>query len=99
MKTSQAFKKIRWRIAARQETYICVAAAAICGGPAEKRAAGRAKDVVVKRMGPTYEGYSLTLWLHKQAGIPSGRLTPAAMRAYRLRWLDALIEEFEAKGD
>lgn len=50
-------------------------------------------------MGARYANGSLNSWLRYEHGIQWEQLTPAAMRAYRLRWLDALIEEFKAKGD
>jgi len=41
---------------------------------------------------------TLESWL-EGAGIPAHAQSSLKMQAYRLRWLDALIEEFEAKGD
>lgn len=37
-------------------------------------------------------------WLHSR-GIEYGTYTPEQLQEYRHRWLDALIAEFEAKGD
>jgi len=34
-------------------------------------------------------------WLHHEAGVPKALLTRENLLAYRHRWLDALIEEFE----
>ena len=65
------------------------------GGVEDKERAG---DVIRTRMD---HSRSLEWWLCEQdvvSGHPA-TLCKAQMRAYRLRWLDALIEEFEAKGD
>lgn len=49
---------------------------------------------------------TVSAWLHYEHGVPmrllecprTGKHTPA-VQAYRHRWLDALIQEYAAKGD
>ena len=38
-------------------------------------------------------------WLHHIAGVPWEQLTPENVQAYRHRWLEHLIKEYESKGD
>jgi len=38
-------------------------------------------------------------WLRYEVGVPEAHITGRNVQAYRHRWLDALIAEYEAKGD
>lgn len=41
----------------------------------------------------------VTVWLENKARVPRHLLTVANVQEYRHRWLDALIAEYEARGD
>ncbi len=43
--------------------------------------------------------FSVKDWLIDVVGVRKHHITPAALQAYRHRWLDSLIEEFQSKGD
>jgi len=95
MKTSTAFRIARAGIAAEQFSFICVALQYSQGS---FRARARAMKIIQTRMGGSL---SLEWWLYEQGVVSAypGTIRKGQMQAYRLRWLDALIEEFETKGD
>ena len=113
MKTSEAFKQAKLRLyPIGKARYIChaLAEAAYDQSTASlafdwhkiystrKPGFSTAIEVITERIGSTM---ALESWLHEQ-GIDwrEGRSKGHnQMEAYRHRWLDALIEEFEAKGD
>lgn len=95
MKTSKVFKLARASIASGHDRFICIA---IVYGPGSVRDRSRAKQVITTRMGRVGDSGTLERWL-ENAGIPAHAQSALKMQAYRLRWLDTLIEEFETKGD
>jgi hypothetical protein len=112
MKTSEAFKQAKQCLKPiGQAGYICHALAEAAYGRSvltvgtgdgwkniyTTRKAGfkTAIKVITDRIG---SDAPLESWLTAN-GIEYWKQEPAQMRAYRHRWLDALIAEFEAKGD
>ena len=96
MKTSEGFRLARARVAGGVE-FICHALDYV-GAPID------CKALISERMG--FGGglrMSLESWLQNEHGIDVFELCAGKpekqMRLYRLRWLDSLIAEFEAKGD
>ena len=110
MKTSEAFKKAKQCLKPiGQAQYICHALAEAAYDRSimdcafnwqvihttRKAGFSTAIKVITDRIG---SDKPVDSWLHKQ-GIPCWSYGPEQLVAYRHRWLDALIEEFEAKGD
>ena len=110
MKTSEAFKQAKQRLYPNGcAKYICHALAEAAYDRSimdcafdwsvirttRKTGFSTAIKVITERIGSTI---ALECWLHEQ-GIDCGHHGPEQLVAYRHRWLDALIEEFEAKGD
>jgi len=98
MKSSTLLRRARKLIEKEHEEYICVAL------QEQHHPKARAlQEEINKRMGVRKDVcLSLETWLARQGIIPQYTPTPkleAQMRAYRLRWLDALIKEYKAKGD
>jgi len=111
MKTSEVFKRAKEQLAMdysetcsspTKEKFICIAittAAAhtkrITSGDID-----RCAKIIQSRMNWTY---TLEGWLVDQGCIPHyslcGRATKDRIQEHRHRWLDALIAEFESKGD
>lgn len=62
------------------------------------RAADRAKYVISSRLG---DDVSVTSWLKVRGFVPMSKspYNNLQVQKYRHRWLNALIREFEAKGD
>lgn len=90
---ARAFRYVRDKLLADRGRFICF----ILIGYDDLYASAMAKQVVRTRMGQLgIDGAALEAWLivHKHARRP--QLTAAAMRGYRVRWLTALIEEFES---
>ena len=50
-----------------------------------------AKNLIEYRIRPHN---TVGIWLHDSAGVPTEKLTPKAMQAYRKRWLASLTKEF-----
>lgn len=111
MKTSEAFRRAKQCLHPNgQEGFIChalyEAAYDSRAGSAgtnwqviydtKKSGYKTAIKVITDRMGDTN---SLETWLRQNHGIETWMYEAAQMQAYRHRWLDALIAEFEAKGD
>jgi len=92
MKTSKVFKLARASIASGLDRFICIALKHTQGSVRDR---DRAKQVITTRMRGSG---TLESWL-EGVGIPAHAQSSLKMQAYRLRWLDALIEEFETKGD
>ena len=38
-------------------------------------------------------------WLTEKCNVPYSDLNGEKLRDYRIRWLDALIKEYQSKGD
>lgn len=89
---ANAFRIAREGIASHEDTYICNALPGTDAGE-------QAKSIIHERMGPVpadvgcRSGYAVWHWLDAQ-GVDMDAFDDHAMRQYRLRWLDALIEEF-----
>lgn len=111
MKTSEAFKQAKQCLQPIGEArYICHALAEALYGRAACTARfdkwrsiystktpgfSTAIKVITDRIGGEA---ALETWLDRQ-GIEYGTYAPSQMEKYRHRWIDALIAEFEAKGD
>lgn len=55
----------------------------------------RAYYALLSRIRRSISGYTFVDgWLHNVHGVPACLLTYENMREYRLRWVDALIEEY-----
>jgi hypothetical protein len=46
-----------------------------------------------------YNNTSVITWLRDVVGIPDEQLTAKACRAYKIRWVHHLIQQFQAKND
>jgi hypothetical protein len=64
--------------------------------PKEGYEYSKLKNEITRRLKPFQMVYT---WLHERAKIPGRDLTYKNIQAYRHRWLDALIAEYEVKGD
>jgi hypothetical protein len=110
MKTSEAFRQAKQCLKPiGQAGYICHALAEAAYGRSvinagfdwhaiyNTRRSGfkTAIKVIADRIG---SDAPLETWLEQQ-GVSYWRHDPDQMEAYRHRWLDSLIAEFEAKGD
>lgn len=88
---ANAFRKAKRNLS--RHTYICWALEAQKG-----EGAIIAKREVLSRLNAPYESYSLEKWLMdmgiRQYSIIQDMHEHKQLRLYRLRWLDALIEEF-----
>lgn len=83
---AEAFRAARARIKAGQNSAICLALQ-----DSGHEARNAARRVVQRRIGKRLYVYQ---WLIDVAKVPHDLITYENLRAYRLRWLDALIEEF-----
>jgi hypothetical protein len=107
MKLSTIFSLAKHDIQEGAEDFICLAIKYNNTTPKEDR--WRAIDVIFERINGRPRnreereerdtGNSVCEWLWENGHAKAGELNSAALREYRLRWLDALIAEFEAKGD
>jgi len=96
-----AFRRARVLIEDRREYFICCAIA----GSVEKgtqTAHNKAESIIATRLGGRFKTAEYWLW-NNHSGYAKWSESVSAdercnqMRLYRLRWLDALIEEFEKK--
>lgn len=91
---ANAFKQARKAVAAEPEgDFICIILQHYIKTPGAMAARG----IIQIRMGEPESiwcGAALEEWLQKKHGISYKLMTPEQMKAYRLRWLDALIVEF-----
>jgi hypothetical protein len=101
-KTSEAFRVAKNYLNKGNQDktdYIC---AAIGDAEDDKlvtiKAANHARWVIGSRL---RDNATVTSWLKEQGFIPryQNSYNNKQVQAYRHRWLDALIKEFEAKGD
>jgi hypothetical protein len=101
-KTSEVFRAAKFYLNRGNEDktdYICGAI-----GEVERvdlvtsRAAYRASNVIGVRLG---DSVSVTSWLKERGFVPINQnpYNNVQVQKYRHRWLNALIREFEAKGD
>lgn len=102
MKISQIFTRAHSKIKSTKEIYICAAINHDYAAPRYDRS--RALDVIYERIQGTPRpsgsiGDSVTQWLLDNTSAKRDDMTRDQMRLYRMRWLNALIKEFEAKGD
>lgn len=84
---ANAFKEAKKRISSGENFFICTALR-------DSRAGHRARKIIRQRMGYV-EGDTLECWLSKHHWDWYLILHAKKMRAYRLAWLDILIQEFE----
>lgn len=102
MKTSEIFREVHKLLGSPQGDnyiFICITAAVVGNCFDCPVSADRAKETVMQRIAPHY---SLNSWVRANVRGVSRKITAldsSVMREFRLRWLDALIAEFEAKGD
>jgi len=112
MKVSKVFKQAKqylWDgryVGIRGEKYICYAIeeAARARGIRSRTPANapykRAKQIIGQRIAPHGVLYGwLTSRVKGAYRVLNSSQATQQMQAYRHRWLDALIKEFEAKGD
>ena len=99
MKSSEKLrraKKLLWDgvspCARGLEGHICLALDKAVGW---KKSSGL-RLVIMSRLRP-YEG--VRTWLREVVGVPWDQLTDENVQAYRHRWLDHLINEYQSKGD
>lgn len=90
-KDSEILREARKLIESGGKWYICVAIAAIVGQRQNKLITW-ISDMLGRHT-------HVRAWLHFEAGVPLNQLgNNEAMRLYRLRWLDRLIEICEREG-
>lgn len=92
-----AFRQARLFIEGGVRFFICHALDLVASG--NPQGAVLAKYIVHSRMQPPKgpsSGYSLENWLVDNGHATYRQLSRVAMREYRVRWLTALIEEFES---
>lgn len=107
MKLSTIFSLAKHDIQEGIEDFICLAIKYNDTTPKSDR--WRAIDVIFERINDRPRnreereerdtGDSVCQWLLKNGHAKPSEMTGNALREYRLRWLDALIAEFAAKGD
>lgn len=89
---AKAFTEARRHIDNCEEGFICNALfIAYLRRSIDSWAQSTAREIIRTRMGGED---TLECWLQECANVPTNQLTNENMRAYRLRWLDALIKEF-----
>ena len=105
MKSSQILRKAKRRIESGSgiSTFLCYAimGVVIDAAPEIRR---KAEALRVRVMASIYPHASAAEWLHrcikpKQRYDVWVDINESALREWRVRWLDALIKEYEAKGD
>lgn len=108
MKLSHLFAAAKQIVGNQHSSYICLAIKDIKDAPQVD--IKRALEVIRNRIMPDMPAYyqknnypqyccALESWLDRVHGINTDTAPGGSMKAYRLRWLDALVAEFEAKGD
>jgi hypothetical protein len=101
-KTSEVFRAAKKYLNRGNEDktdYICGAISDVeYAKLATARVADRARHVINSRLG---EEVSVTHWLKVRGFVPMNKspYNNLQVQKYRHRWLNALIREFEAKGD
>lgn len=101
-KTSEVFraaKKYLNRGNEDKSDYICGAIGGVVrDNLVTNRAAYRASNVIGVRLG---DSVSVTGWLKDRGFVPMNKdpYNNVQVQKYRHRWLNALIREFESKGD
>jgi hypothetical protein len=104
MKTSEVYQQVRHTLNTelRGIPFICLR---LVLDPRIPQADGlRARKIIEERMFPLGK-HPLELWLYEKRLIAYSHISEMPpemqeqMRLYRLRWLEALIVEFQAKGD
>jgi hypothetical protein len=103
MKTSEVFKEAKKRLhnGARavpdgKSLNICHAIDHAVDHGVPSKDAALAQELVMQRLKPHFGVFS---WLGAVAGAHLKRRTRQNLQTYRHAWLDALVKEFEAKGD
>ena len=102
MKSSQILRRAKTRIVSGRSTYVCYAIA--CASDATPEAIRKAEALRTRVMASIYPHANAAKWLHlcikpKQRYEAWSDANEEALREWRTRWLDALIAEYEAKGD
>jgi len=101
-RTSEVFRAAKFYLNRGNEDktdYICSAIGDVeYANLVTSRAAYRARAVVGIRLG---DNASVTSWLKERGYVPMNKNphNNLQVQKYRHRWLNALIREFEAKGD
>lgn len=101
-KTSEVFRAAKFYLNRGNEDktdYICGAISDVERAKlVTSKAADRARAVVGIRLG---DSVSVTSWLKERGFVPINKdpYNNVQVQKYRHRWLNALIKEFEAKGD
>lgn len=102
MKSSQILRRAKTRIVSGRSTYVCYA---ITGaGGATEECIRKAEALRTRVMASIYPHANAATWLHlrikpEQNYAAWADANEEALREWRIRWLDALIKEYEAKGD
>lgn len=96
MKTSTMLREAQQRIKSEWNTHICTALDSAFGFESRK-----IREEILRRIRPCY---SETTWLKAQIGVDCNNYVwncehKDELREWRVRWLDLLIAEYEAKGD
>ena len=91
MKSSEALRLARRMIESGERIHVCSALF---------YATSREQNTKVQKRLARLFGYtSVTQWLHAQGYARQWDNYSSRMRDYRLRWIDWMIEGYEAKGD
>ena len=100
MKSSTALRQARELIESGRETFVCLALSF--------RVIGGADTQVYRRLNAIFtRGFSIDSWLKRESPRfrkfllreHHGALYQDQLRLYRLRWIDWMIEGYEAVGD
>lgn len=90
---AEAFRAAKRSLERKGYGYICVELDRV-----RAPGAAAAKRIIAERMEAVdnIDYFSLETWLLINDNAKTKHITPDNMLAYRLRWLDALIKEFES---
>ena len=95
LKQPEPSKKLDWETYFYVSPYICDAIDH-AGLMMDSNKAVRIADKIRAKISKSINGYfSVQQWLEYEKGIHHSELTVKNMQAYRHRWLDALIDEYE----
>ena len=102
MKSSELLRKAQMRIVSGKSTFVCYAITGAAG--ATEECIRKAEALRTRVMASIYPHANAATWLHlrikpEQNNAAWSDANEAALREWRVRWLDALIAEYEAKGD
>ena len=102
MKSSQILRRAKKRIESGIGTYLCYAID--CASDDDPDSLRKAEAMRSRIMVSIYPHTTAAKWLYlciqpKQRYDVWAKVNEDALREWRARWLDALIAEYEAKGD